>query len=195
MSSVDLIEFLLTGQLGKIEVGSSQSDVRAWLGEPDDVGGFSRKKRRPSVYKHGDIEIGFDDEQATKIALATDEALVNVIKHGYGGTTGKPIEIRFEQVEKDGQPGLRILITDEARKVDPNQIRGVRKTMRRLSETETILLSTHILQEVEAMADRVILINEGRLVFDGDVHGLRQKGNDDLDEAFHALTREDAMAS
>ncbi len=68
-----------------------------------------------------------------------------------------------------------VLILDEPTAgLDPNQIRGVRKTMRRLSETKTILLSTHILQEVEAMADRVILINEGRLVYDGDVAGLRQ---------------------
>ena len=44
----------------------------------------------------------------------------------------------------------------------PNQIRGVRKTMRKLAETKTILLSTHILQEVEAMANRVVLINEGQ---------------------------------
>ena len=64
--------------------------------------------------------------------------------------------------------------------------------MRRLSETKTILLSTHILQEVEAMADRVVLINEGRLVYDGDVAGLKRRGNDDLNEAFHALTQAEA---
>ncbi|TWT96239.1 ABC transporter ATP-binding protein [Neorhodopirellula pilleata] len=82
-----------------------------------------------------------------------------------------------------------VLILDEPTAgLDPNQIRGVRKTMRKLSETKTILLSTHILQEVEAMADRVILINEGRKVYDGDVEGLRTTGQGDLDEAFHQLT-------
>lgn len=85
-----------------------------------------------------------------------------------------------------------VLILDEPTAgLDPNQIRGVRKTMKRLSETKTILLSTHILQEVEAMADRVILINEGRLVYDGDVATLRERGKGDLDDAFHALTRGD----
>ena len=81
-----------------------------------------------------------------------------------------------------------ILILDEPTAgLDPNQIREVRKTMRKLRETKTILLSTHILQEVEAMADRVVLINEGRKVFDGTVAELRAvKG--DLDEAFHKLT-------
>lgn len=85
-----------------------------------------------------------------------------------------------------------VLIMDEPTAgLDPNQIRGVRKTMRRLSETKTILLSTHILQEVEAMADRVVLINEGRMRYDGSVEGLRERGSGDLDDAFHALTLPD----
>jgi ABC-2 type transport system ATP-binding protein len=80
------------------------------------------------------------------------------------------------------------LILDEPTAgLDPNQIREVRKTMRKLRETKTILLSTHILQEVEAMADRVVLINDGRKVFDGTVDELRSvKG--DLNDAFHELT-------
>jgi ABC-2 type transport system ATP-binding protein len=81
-----------------------------------------------------------------------------------------------------------VLILDEPTAgLDPNQIRDVRSTLRRLGEEKTILLSTHILQEVEAMASRVILINEGRLVYDGDVAGLRANGKD-LDASFHELT-------
>ena len=81
-----------------------------------------------------------------------------------------------------------VLILDEPTAgLDPNQIREVRKTMRKLRETKTILLSTHILQEVEAMADRVVMINDGRKVFDGNVSELRRVEND-LDQAFHRLT-------
>lgn len=81
-----------------------------------------------------------------------------------------------------------VLILDEPTAgLDPNQIREVRKTMRKLRETKTILLSTHILQEVEAMADRVVMINDGIKVFDGDVSDL-QNVNDNLDHAFHTLT-------
>lgn len=88
--------------------------------------------------------------------------------------------------------GPDVLILDEPTAgLDPNQIRGVRRTMRRLAQTKTILLSTHILQEVEAMANRVVMINEGRLVFDGDVAELRKHGGGDLDESFHALTQDD----
>jgi ABC-2 type transport system ATP-binding protein len=87
-----------------------------------------------------------------------------------------------------------VLILDEPTAgLDPNQVRAVRKTMRRLSETKTILLSTHILQEVEAMASRVVMINEGRLVHDGDVASLRARGEGDLNDAFHSLTRDEAM--
>jgi ABC-2 type transport system ATP-binding protein len=85
-----------------------------------------------------------------------------------------------------------VLILDEPTAgLDPNQIREVRSTMRRLRETKTILLSTHILQEVEAMADRVIMINEGRKVFEGSVDELK-KVQGDLDGAFKKLTHASA---
>lgn len=87
-----------------------------------------------------------------------------------------------------------VLILDEPTAgLDPNQIREVRSTMRKLGEEKTILLSTHILQEVEAMASRVIMINEGRMVYDGPVSDLpgREEG---LEQAFHRLTAPVAVA-
>jgi ABC-2 type transport system ATP-binding protein len=82
-----------------------------------------------------------------------------------------------------------VLILDEPTAgLDPNQISEVRRLIRELGQTKTILLSTHILQEVEAMCNRVLFINEGRLVFDGTPHDLAA-GNQDLDERFHDLTR------
>ena len=88
-----------------------------------------------------------------------------------------------------------VLILDEPTAgLDPNQIREVRRTMERLRDDEkkTILLSTHILQEVEAMANRVILINEGRLVYDGPVANLMHEKSG-LDGAFKRLTAADAV--
>jgi ABC-2 type transport system ATP-binding protein len=82
-----------------------------------------------------------------------------------------------------------VLILDEPTAgLDPNQIREVRAAIKRLSETKTILLSTHILQEVEAIANRVIFINEGRMVFDGAPADLVANGHT-MDERFHELTR------
>jgi ABC-2 type transport system ATP-binding protein len=81
-----------------------------------------------------------------------------------------------------------VLILDEPTAgLDPNQIREVRETIRRLGETKTVLLSTHILQEVEAMCNRVIFINEGRVVFDGTPAQLTVHEKN-LDERFHQLT-------
>jgi len=81
-----------------------------------------------------------------------------------------------------------VLILDEPTAgLDPNQIREVRKMIRELGESKTILLSTHILQEVEAMCNRVVFINEGRLVFDGTPEQLGDQQSD-LDERFHELT-------
>jgi ABC-2 type transport system ATP-binding protein len=82
-----------------------------------------------------------------------------------------------------------VLILDEPTAgLDPNQIREVRRTMERLRELrKTVLLSTHILQEVQAMASRVILIDEGCLKYDGPVAKL-QEGETGLEDAFARLT-------
>ncbi len=81
-----------------------------------------------------------------------------------------------------------VLILDEPTAgLDPNQIREVRKLIRKLGETKTILLSTHILQEVEAMCNRVVFINEGRVVFDGTPQDL-QGEEPNLEQRFHQLT-------
>jgi len=81
-----------------------------------------------------------------------------------------------------------VLILDEPTAgLDPNQIHEVRETIRKLGQTKTILLSTHILQEVEAMAQRVLFIDEGRLIYDGPIAELTRDGRG-LDERFRELT-------
>src|SRR5208283_2820107 len=81
-----------------------------------------------------------------------------------------------------------VLILDEPTAgLDPNQIHEVRETIRKLGESKTVLLSTHILQEVEAMASRVLFIDEGRLIFAGPVSDLIRDGRP-LDVHFRELT-------
>ena len=81
-----------------------------------------------------------------------------------------------------------VLILDEPTAgLDPNQIHEVRDTIRKLGQSKTILLSTHILQEVEAMASRMLFINEGRLVLDGTIGELVEDGKP-LEEKFHELS-------
>src|SRR5688500_12293344 len=73
-----------------------------------------------------------------------------------------------------------VLILDEPTSgLDPNQIIEIREVIRRQGKNKTVLFSSHILQEVEAICDRVIIINKGELVADDKLSNLqsRSKGN------------------
>jgi ABC-2 type transport system ATP-binding protein len=66
-----------------------------------------------------------------------------------------------------------VLILDEPTTgLDPNQIIEIREVIRNLGKKKTILFSTHILQEVEALCDRVIIINKGKIVADATLQEL-----------------------
>ena len=73
-----------------------------------------------------------------------------------------------------------VLILDEPTSgLDPNQIIEIREVIRQLGEDKTILFSSHILQEVEAICDRVLILNLGRLVADNRLQQLQASGNDE----------------
>ena len=66
-----------------------------------------------------------------------------------------------------------VLILDEPTSgLDPNQIIEIRDVIRRLGKNKTVMFSSHILQEVEALCDRVIIINKGKLVADDKLENL-----------------------
>ena len=76
-----------------------------------------------------------------------------------------------------------ILILDEPTTgLDPNQIIEIRKLIRDLGKEKTVILSTHILPEVEATCDRILIINKGKIVADGTAETLRKQaqGNEVL---------------
>ena len=78
-----------------------------------------------------------------------------------------------------------VLIMDEPTAgLDPNQVLEVRKTIKGLGKT--ILLSTHILQEVPEVADRILLIDQGKLIFEGTPDDI--KNEDSLDKWFNRQT-------
>ena len=80
-----------------------------------------------------------------------------------------------------------VLILDEPTSgLDPNQLVGIRQLIRELGETKTVLLSTHVLQEVEELCSRVVLINLGRIVFDGSKDEMGRR--DAMENRFHELT-------
>src|ERR1700761_3278138 len=71
-----------------------------------------------------------------------------------------------------------VLILDEPTSgLDPNQIIEIRDVIKALGANKTVLFSSHILQEVEALCDRVVIINKGQLVADSSLQQLRSAGN------------------
>ncbi|MCF8261741.1 MAG: ATP-binding cassette domain-containing protein [Melioribacteraceae bacterium] len=71
-----------------------------------------------------------------------------------------------------------ILILDEPTTgLDPNQIVEIRKLIREIGKEKTVILSTHILPEVEAISDRILIINNGEIVADGSPEMLRKQSH------------------
>lgn len=83
-----------------------------------------------------------------------------------------------------------VLILDEPTSgLDPNQIVEIRDLIKNFGRDKTVILSTHIMQEVEAMCDRVIIINKGTIVVDSNLKELQQKYPDQtLETIFRNLT-------
>ncbi|WP_319500161.1 gliding motility-associated ABC transporter ATP-binding subunit GldA [uncultured Draconibacterium sp.] len=67
-----------------------------------------------------------------------------------------------------------ILILDEPTTgLDPNQLEEIRTLIREISKEKTVILSSHIMQEVEAVCNRVLIINKGKIVADGDINDVK----------------------
>lgn len=86
----------------------------------------------------------------------------------------------------------QVLILDEPTSgLDPNQVLGIRSLIKELGKTKTIILSTHIMQEVEAVCEQVIIINKGKIVADDTLVNLRKMYEDkSLEDIFIELTNE-----
>jgi len=70
-----------------------------------------------------------------------------------------------------------ILVLDEPTSgLDPNQIVEIRKIIKQIGKEKTIIFSTHILSEAEATSDRIVIINQGKIVADGSAQSLKGSG-------------------
>lgn len=78
-----------------------------------------------------------------------------------------------------------VLILDEPTTgLDPNQLQEIRGLIKSLGKEKTILLSTHVMQEVEAICDRVIIINKGELLLDKSIKELKENSEQILEVVF-----------
>ena len=79
-----------------------------------------------------------------------------------------------------------VLILDEPTTgLDPNQIQEIRNLLKKLGKEKTILFSTHIMQEVEAVCDRVIIINKGELLIDTSIEELKESNEQIIEVTFN----------
>lgn len=82
-----------------------------------------------------------------------------------------------------------VIILDEPTVgLDPNQIREIRSLIRELGVSSSVILSTHILSEVESVCDRVQIMHKGRVVFDQTMAELQQQGTS-LEAVFTQITQ------
>jgi ABC-2 type transport system ATP-binding protein len=83
---------------------------------------------------------------------------------------------------------ILLLLDEPTAGLDPNQLTEIRALIKSLSASAMILFSTHILQEVTAICDRVLVLNKGKLVANDSIAALAQKHEADLEEIFKMLT-------
>lgn len=116
--------------------------------------------------------VGLGDEQHKKIAM---------LSKGYKQRVGLAQAIIHDP---------KILILDEPTTgLDPNQLTGIRELIKNLGKDKTVVLSTHIMQEVEALCDQLVIINKGKIVADSSLAELKtQHKTDSLEDIFRLLT-------
>ncbi|NTE00548.1 ATP-binding cassette domain-containing protein [Agrobacterium tumefaciens] len=83
-----------------------------------------------------------------------------------------------------------VLILDEPTSgLDPNQLVDIRALIKELGKNKTVIISTHIMQEVEAICDDIIIINKGKIVANDSLEGIKKAYNQDsLEDIFRKLT-------
>ncbi|MCK5369574.1 MAG: ATP-binding cassette domain-containing protein [Cyclobacteriaceae bacterium] len=120
---------------------------------------------------------GFDTKEKNKrIRYLVDICGLNGIMHNTINELSKGLKQRVGLAHAM-MSDPEILVLDEPTSgLDPNQLVEIRNLVSSIGKEKTVLLSTHILQEVEAICDRVIIINNGGIVADDDAQRLKEKG-------------------
>lgn len=89
----------------------------------------------------------------------------------------------------------KLIILDEPTTgLDPNQLVEIRKLIRNLGKDKTVLLSTHILQEVDALCDRVLIIHKGEIVLNQVLNDLRKDQKQIIEVSFDYRVETEALA-
>jgi ABC-2 type transport system ATP-binding protein len=138
------------------------------------------------------IETEHAEEAINKVAAST--AIEDVLLQPIGTLSkGYRRRVGLAQALVHDPP---VLILDEPTDgLDPNQKHDVRQLIKNLAKEKCIIVSTHILEEVDAICNRIIIIHRGRLLENTTPDELREREGGTLEEIFRSLTTETAMAA
>ena len=142
------------------------------------------------LHKVSKRDIGAAVERAKKRCGLSDmgQRLIGALSKGYQQRVGVAQAIIHD-------PDV-IILDEPTVGLDPNQIREIRSLIRELGNDHSVILSTHILPEVEAICDRVHILHRGEAVFSDTISGLRQfRGGQSLQIALRRPPSHEALAA
>ena len=128
-------------------------------------------------------------QRADAVDRVTDSCSLHGVMHQTIGTLSKGYRRRVGLAQALIHDPPVLLLDEPTDGLDPNQKREVRDLIKRLSANKCIVVSTHILEEVDAICNRMIIIDRGRVRTDSTPAKLRQEIGGTLDEIFYKLTR------
>jgi ABC-2 type transport system ATP-binding protein len=122
-----------------------------------------------------DLQAVPKDKVQKRIAEMVYVCGLNIEKHKKIGELSKGFRQRVGLAQAMIHDPEILLLDEPTSGLDPNQIVEIRKLIRELGKRKTVILSTHILPEVEATCDRILIINKGKIVADGTSEMLRKR--------------------
>lgn len=123
----------------------------------------------------------------SKIEDIIERTGLNIEAHKKIGTLSKGYKQRVGLAQAMLHDPEVLILDEPTSGLDPNQIIEIRDLITSFGQEKTVLLSTHIMQEVEAMCSRAVIINRGTIVANDSISTLKQQG-DSLEETFRKLT-------
>lgn len=114
------------------------------------------------------------DHKLTRIRRLADLCGINEVMHQPIGELSKGYKQRVGLAQAMMNDPEVLVFDEPTSGLDPNQIVEIRKIIKEIGKEKTIILSTHILSEAEATCDRIVIINQGKIVADGSTESLKQ---------------------
>jgi len=133
-------------------------------------------------------------ERRSRLGYVVERCWLSDVKHQIIGTLSKGYRQRVGLADALLADPPVLILDEPTAGLDPAQIRETRKLMRELGQQHTMLLSTHILSEVEGTCDSMIVIYQGKVVEEGSLAAVRKRhGEKSLEDIFVHLTGQEGI--